>query len=360
MWRLLRSWLGARACDGGHAAVLAPPAPEHTRDDGAPYPRLLAPERQQPEHDPFHGWWNADDNPADSPTPPAATTPNHHAATIDQALYDELTAVLRDPGVELPRLPAVAQRALAMLRSPDLDYGKLADLVGQDPALTAQLLRAANSPLYRGVNAFTRLDQVFARLGQRGLHSLLATLSLRGLAIRTGGPCRSIGEQLWQRAVAAAETAAAIAPLVQRDPEHLFVLGLLHDIGYFAILRIVHDYQRAHATRLPRALFDRIGDEWHTHIGLRLADEWDLPSPLPDIIARHHGEPALDDPLATERLVMQLANAACDQLGYGGRRVTRDLLDLPCAVRLGLRPNLRTCEVLEAIPPRIEQRLSDL
>ena len=81
---------------------------------------------------------------------------------MDGNLYEALVAVLRDPALELPRMSHVAQRGLQLLSNVDVDFGRLARIFATDPAIAAEILKVANSPLYRGVREINRLDLAIA------------------------------------------------------------------------------------------------------------------------------------------------------------------------------------------------------
>jgi HD-like signal output (HDOD) protein len=140
------------------------------------------------------------------------------------------------------------------------------------------------------------------------------------------------------------------------NEDEAFLVGLLHDVGILAILRIAHDYQSTHGRKVPRELFEHITWEWHGHIGVRLAEAWNLPAPLPDLIGQHHADPEEDDSLRQYRWLIQLADACCDMLGYGTYE-PYDLFQLPCGRGLGLTRDPATLAKLNQLPARIEERL---
>lgn len=277
---------------------------------------------------------------------------------VDRTLHDHVVAVLRQPDLELPRLPQAAQQALVLLQHDDFNARRLAALIEQDPMLAAGVLRLANSALYRGVNEITRLEPAFARVGQRTLRGLVLSENVKSLAIRvTGNGERSLGYELWQRSIASAAIAGHFAERAGMAEDEAFLLGLLHDIGMLALLRVVHDYQKAHAQRVPRALFDVLCEEWHEHVGLRLADAWNLPSPMRDLIASHHREPGAGDALAMQRHLLRLTDVIVSMLEYGPY-VSYDFFALPCTQALGLHDTPATREMLLELPQMIERRIS--
>lgn len=275
---------------------------------------------------------------------------------IDTSLHEAIVAVLRESDLELPRLPQITQSALGLLSKPDFNQRQLAELIGRDPMLAASVLRTANSALYRGVSAITRLETAFARIGQRTLHGIVLSENVKALAIRvSSGGERSLGQELWQRSIASAAIAARFAERLKLAEDEAFLLGLLHDIGMLAMLRVVHDYQTAHGRRVSRPLFDALCDEWHEQLGLRLADAWNLPTPLPELIGSHHKEPAADDPLRPQRQLLQFTDVATSMLGYAPY-VSYDFFRMPCVIALGIHDVPATRELLLELPDLIERR----
>ena len=73
---------------------------------------------------------------------------------------------------DLPPLPETAQRLIASFGREDLSLRELSALIGQDPALTARLLRLANSARYSPRERITRLQDAAAVVGLGPLRAL--------------------------------------------------------------------------------------------------------------------------------------------------------------------------------------------
>lgn len=324
-----------------------PATPTRSADADQPAGPALTPGTQP--------WWIPEGEPI------TVVAPRGRGEPIDEPLYQGMATVLDDANLDLPRLPKVIDRVLMMLRDPEVDFRKLAELVGQDPALTVEILRRANSVAYRGFTEIRALDVAFARLGHRNLRGVVLGATVKSLSIRVGGAERTLGEELWRRAVASGVVLSQLAthlkvPENQADP---FLVGLLHDIGMLAVLKVVHEYQQKTSRRVPRPLFDMIAERWHEHIGLRLADAWALPDPLPQLIGNHHREPADDDPLKTWRLMIQTSEVITSLLGYR-TYLPYDFFQLACVKRLGLDYEPEVFAVLQPIPQLIRERLESL
>lgn len=352
-WKRLIGWLGGdgdAAIEGNLARPLALEAPRPLLAvEPEPQLRVLRPD----EVDTRGGeWWQPKG-------PPVLATPARTTATIDAELHAQLTRVINSPDLELPRMPQVAQRALGLISGESgADFRLLAEVVGGDPALSAQVLRMANSAMYRGIREITALDHAFSRIGTRNLRSILLSAGAKGLLIKTGGAEKTLGEEIWQRAIVSAVVFTSFAKRLHIEEDEAYLAGLLHDLGMLGLIRIVHDYQRTHGRRIPRTVFDQVAVEWHEHIGLRLADAWNLPDPLPMLIGSHHKQPTEADPLRRHRLLIQLCDVIYSMLGYG-EYVPYDFFNLPCVRGLGFDNDAATQSTLAAIPEQIVVRLSE-
>ena len=82
----------------------------------------------------------------------------------------------------LKPFPVVAQRVMTLLANPDTPVVKVRKAIEQDPALTARLLRVANSALYSPAIACRSVEDAVMRLGSarrdRDRHQAVATLGM--------------------------------------------------------------------------------------------------------------------------------------------------------------------------------------
>ena len=78
----------------------------------------------------------------------SSSTARQKTAQYDQ-VHESLDAALREGGVELLPMPQVATRIVALAFDAKSDATALADLIERDPTLAGQLMRIANSALYR-------------------------------------------------------------------------------------------------------------------------------------------------------------------------------------------------------------------
>lgn len=197
---------------------------------------------------------------------------------------------------DLPSPPGVALRILALAQDPDVLMATAADTIGLDAALSARMLRIANSPLYASRRRVENLSQALTLLG------LNATLTLAlGFSLATGlrnsrAGSETAEERVWRRSVIAALAARLLGERAGiRKLEELMLAGLLQDIGALALLQLDRERygnmlaaEPAPLVRLELEL-ECFGSD-HAEVGHWMARHWNLPPLLQEAI--RHSESA--------------------------------------------------------------------
>ncbi len=225
---------------------------------------------------------------------------------------------------ELPPLPKVATRVIHISADADSSMEELKELVRTDQALSAQLLKVANSAMFSMIRGVTTLSQALITLGFSTARSVVLASSVKNLFTR--GPVSPQERILWKHALASALTAGAFSRALRlHDTEEVFLAGLLHDLGkgvmilkfpegYGALLRKLHE-QGGDALSYE---LDTFGFD-HTMVGEALLDSWNFSTGSVATVRWHH-EPT-QAPLEHQRLVALVAlgnQMAMDlQIGLG-------------------------------------------
>jgi HD-like signal output (HDOD) protein len=260
--------------------------------------------------------------------------------------------------IELPALPHVTEVALAMVRDESVDFAELARVLQQDAAITARLLRLVNSAAFGGAHKIVSLREAVTRLGRRRVQNVLVTASVRDVAIKEAGEAKILGERLWKCSIATATIMSSGAPRWQLDPELAFLVGLLHDIGALAALRVTHLYARHYSNNMPVLLFDWLVEQWHERAGRTLAVRWKFDEPLPSLIGDHHSPVSPADEWAPYRHTLQFADLTCALLGYAAPAPC-DFFNEPCVQALGIEDTPEWQRWLVELPGRIAEHIAD-
>jgi HD-like signal output (HDOD) protein len=260
--------------------------------------------------------------------------------------------------IELPALPRVTEAALAMVRDESVDFAKLAQVLQQDAATTARLLRLVNSAAFGGAHKVTSLREAVTRLGRRRVQNVLLAASVRDVAVKEAGEAKILGERLWKCSIATATIMDSGAPRWRLDPELAFLVGLLHDIGALAALRVTHLYARHYSSNMPVLLFDWLVEQWHERAGRTLAVRWKFDEPLPSLIGDHHSTVSPEDEWAPYRYMLQFADLTCAQLGYTAAAPC-DFFNEPCVQALGIEDIPEWQSWLVELPGQIAEHIAD-
>lgn len=132
-------------------------------------------------------------------------------------------------------LPDVYLRLREIMDSPESSMEDVAKVIALDPALTARLLRIANSAIYNFPSQVETLSRAASILGLRQIHDLvLATSVAKAFA---GMPNELMDmKTFWYRCVYRGFLAKEIGEAANfRGQESLFVRALLLDIGHLIL-----------------------------------------------------------------------------------------------------------------------------
>lgn len=297
-------------------------------------------------------WWALD---YISTTEPAEVD-RPDLCTEARALENLLVANFDGHNLTLPALPHVPERVLRRLRNRQTGLADVAKDIAEDQVIAAEVIRMANSPLYRGLNKITALQPAVTRLGVNALRILMMNQSFRSATFHRKGADTDLASIVWYRSLAGATIMRGLAQFTHLDAEDAFLLGLLHDIGNIIVLRTVDEQRAVTEYSIDIETFEYLCHECHQEFGELIADAWKLPGSLQTLIADHHNYPTDDDPLRTERLLLIVTDMVAQMIGYG-TPAQYDLLSTRAAQSLGLHEHPRFEGYLEQLPRELEETL---
>ena len=184
---------------------------------------------------------------------------------------------------KLASLPSVYYRVRQALDDPDVSLNTLAELIGSDPALSAALLRLANSAFYGFPR---RIETVSRAISLAGLEQVGDVILASSIAATFGGirPQRMDMSRFWRSSVRCALLCRGIAQAQGNgETERHFLLGLLADMGHLVMYHAIPDLsdlvmETAGLTLEALAARERevIGCDF-AEVGAALASNWRMP-----------------------------------------------------------------------------------
>ncbi len=161
----------------------------------------------------------------------------------DKQLLLDIYTDLRNNKLILPSLPEVAVRIRRLIDEGTNSAKKISQAVNTDPAIAAKLIRAANSPLFRGTKEFETSSQAIVRLGMQTTKQLVTSFTVKELFKVQSQVLKKRMDALWQHSIEIASICFVMARHTRGlDPDQGLLAGLLHDIGVVPILLYADQY----------------------------------------------------------------------------------------------------------------------
>jgi HD-like signal output (HDOD) protein len=222
---------------------------------------------------------------------------------------------LTEDDLQIPPYPAVAMQLRQLARRHDFGIADAVRLVRTDPAISAQALRYANSS-GTGRGDVTSLDRA---IGLMGIEELLVLATVGGLggAASVRGSLVEIRRAIWSRTMLRAQVAEMLAKHRSLKTDVAFMCGLLCDFGKVVTARCIEQYLAGEpkASAMPARFWFDIIQIYEAEIGLLIAERWNLPEPLFDVMrelaARQFGNPLAELVLAADQVVGILKSHPC-------------------------------------------------
>jgi HD-like signal output (HDOD) protein len=206
--------------------------------------------------------------------------------------------------------------------------GALVDLIGSDLAMTASILKVANSALFGGLGSVTDLRMAIARLGVREVTAIITMLAHRA-HFKSNDPARQKHlRALWDHAIVTGLGTRRLAAISRVETGDAFLAGLLHDTGKLVLLLAFDQIEhRPGAVPMSSSVRVELMQTLHAELGHKVLHDWLIPEPVCRVALSHH-EPAADgDRLMT---CVRAANAMSRKIGaHPEPRTDLSLVDLP-------------------------------
>ena len=194
---------------------------------------------------------------------------------------------------ELPALPRAAAHIMAVIEDPRTTATSLEKALAMDQALTAKVLRIANSPFYGAVREIRTVSEAIVRLGFVAIRNWTLVTAARSIFLTPGAGM--LYRSIWKQSVLSAMAAQLVAQSAQgREPESVFIGGLMQNIGQLVLARshpelfqeILSDSARQQ--RPYHEVERRILGFDHGELGALLIREWNLSAELEEAVRWHH------------------------------------------------------------------------
>ena len=255
---------------------------------------------------------------------------------LAQEVRAELLDAIAKDRLVLPTLPEVALKVREAAANPEIEIAELSKVVETDPAMSARIIKVANSPLLRASRPIEDLKMAVARLGIQYTSNLATSLAMQQMFQATSDLIDQRMRDNWAKSTEVASIAHVLARhYTKLKPDQATLAGIIHRIGVLPILTYAEENRKL--LRDPATLDDVI-NELHPIIGSRIVETWNFPKDL-IIVPEQHLQ--FDRVVATADYadVVMIANLQ-SYSGSDHPLAQMDCSTISAFTRLGLSPDM--------------------
>ncbi|MBM7071012.1 HDOD domain-containing protein [Shewanella sp. 202IG2-18] len=162
---------------------------------------------------------------------------------VERIVTEELFRKLQEDSLILPSLPDVAIEVENVMNRPSSNIKQVVEVVKKDTAITAKVIRVANSAMYCRGRRADNLQAAIIRIGFDQIKSIVTSLALEQLFISSNEMVWKVMDEVWNCSVEIAAASCSLLIQYQKnnqqsklDVETLTLAALVHNIGALPVL----------------------------------------------------------------------------------------------------------------------------
>lgn len=258
---------------------------------------------------------------------------------LAQKVAQEIINLINEDKLVLPTMPEMALKVREASEDPDAGIMDLAKVISNDAALTARIIKVANSPLFRAPREIEDLNMALSRLGMESTSNLATGLAMEQMFQATSDNIDKRMRAVWSSSSEIAGICHVLCKhYTKLRPDQAALAGLVFQIGILPIL----SYAEENPSLLRDSIsLDMVIDEVHPHIGIKILTAWEFPMELRDVpmLYRDYSKqkPAADyADLVTVAMLQTLSGTE--------QTADIDFASVTAFGRLGLDPDIESAE----------------
>ena len=198
---------------------------------------------------------------------------------------EDILRQLANDELVLPTLHEVALKVREVAEDENATITDLSRILTRDPAMSARILRVANSPMVRTSVPITDVNTAISRLGIDFTTNLVIGIAMEQMFQATNELIDQRMRECWHRSLEVAATTQVLARHFTKLPaDQALLAGLVHQIGVLPILA----YAESSEGLLQDSLsLTHVIDRLHPELGAHVLRSWSLPDSLVQVTAEY-------------------------------------------------------------------------
>lgn len=219
--------------------------------------------------------------------------------------------------ITLPTPPSVATLILEELGREDIDFDRLSRIITADSALTARILKVANSPLFSPSGNIDSIHIALTRLGTTQVTNIALSFILVHAFNKHRVNSAFDFSFFWRHALTSAVAANLLYKEFYTENSNTFIAGLLHDVGILIAGSQIPEYCDLFDTfALPLAELQKKEQQTfgfnHCQLGAEVLEEWQIPDSITQPILFHHNPEEAPPAYRSAAFIIQVADLVSD------------------------------------------------
>ncbi len=221
-------------------------------------------------------------------------------------------------------LPSLSDVVREFLEVASRDYFTAADfdeVIQKDSALTARLLKVANSSFYAGTRSIKTIREAVVLIGMDNMKNMVYAVSSSGLLSKEFKSYQFPDRGFWMHSMGvgiACRVLAREAKTKVLGPEEAFVAGLLHDVGKLILDKLLITEEGIREISLEEET-EAAGLN-HADLARHIFRKWKIPEVLIEAVRFHH-DPFIGGRPKAGAVLINLANSVLKEWGLGTKNV---------------------------------------
>ena len=161
----------------------------------------------------------------------------------ENALYTILVEKIKQDALVLPTLPEIALKVRSAADDPEINLGKMSEIIAQDPALSLGMLKVANSVVFGRTIKVETVAQSVTRIGLTQIKSIATAMAIEQMFVSDNTTIAEYMQKSWNKTVDVASVAISLMTLYLQKNKHttfsldtITLAALVHNIGVLPIL----------------------------------------------------------------------------------------------------------------------------
>lgn len=207
----------------------------------------------------------------------------------ENALYTILVEKIKQDALVLPTLPEIALKVRKAADDPEINLGKMSEIIAQDPALSLGMLKVANSVVFGRTVKVETVAQSVTRIGLTQIKSIATAMAVEQMFVSDSPIISEYMQKSWNKTVDVASVAISLMTIYLQKNKHaafsldtITLAALVHNIGVLPILTEAENHPEVFANP---AFIQQAIIKFSNEIGAEVTKAWEFPEEFTELVS---------------------------------------------------------------------------